>query len=73
MKILAETTTTFIGITKEEVISALDEFYHNYVIDSANGAFQVFQSFTYGEMVISFLLFSILSVMVLKWLYEVVR
>ncbi|WP_116314963.1 hypothetical protein, partial [Escherichia coli] len=61
---------TFIGITKEDVIAALDEFYESYIVESVNGTFQVFQSFTYGEMVISFLLFSILLVIIFKWIFE---
>lgn len=64
---------TFIGITKEDVIAALDEFYESYIVESVNGTFQVFQSFTYGEMVISFLLFSILLVIIFKWIFEVIR
>ena len=53
--------------------TALNEFYHNYVVDTINGSFQVFQSFTYGEMVISFLLFAILMTMIFKWVFEVLR
>lgn len=53
--------------------TALNAFYHNYVVDTINGSFQVFQSFTYGEMVISFLLFAILMTMIFKWFFEVLR
>lgn len=59
--------------TKDDMLSALNEYYESYVLDTFNGAFQVFQSFTYGEMVISLLLFSMLILFVLKWVYEVIR
>lgn len=58
---------------REDILSALNEFYHSYIVDTYNGAFQVFKSFTYGEMVISFLLFMILLIILLKWFYEVLR
>lgn len=58
---------------KDGMVQALNDFYSKYVVESANGAFQVFQSFTYGEMVISFLLASILVLMVLKWVFEVMH
>lgn len=56
-----------------EFASALNDFYKSYIIDTVNGSFQVFQSFTYGEMVISFLLAAIFLLMLLKWVFEVVR
>jgi hypothetical protein len=59
-------------MTRDDMISALDTFYHNYIINTFNGSFQVFQSFTYGEMTISLLLFSIFILMLLKWIYEVI-
>lgn len=58
---------------KDSMIQAMKEFYKSYIVESVNGSFQIFQSFTYGEMVISFLLFSILLLFILKWVYEVVR
>ncbi|MBK5482948.1 hypothetical protein JFV29_13905 [Peribacillus sp. TH16] len=57
----------------DQVGKALDGFYQNYIIDTVNGSFQVFQSFTYGEMVISFLLAAIFLLLLLKWVFEVVR
>ena len=56
----------------DQIGIALNGFYKNYIIDTVNGSFQVFQSFTYGEMVISFLLASIFILMLLKWVYEVI-
>lgn len=58
---------------KDDFLQALNEFYSDYIVQTANGSFQVFQSFSYGEMVISFLLTCILFVMLLKWFYEVIR
>lgn len=58
---------------KDELLLALKEFYQSYIVDTFNGAFQVFRSFTYGEMVIALMLFLILMVILLKWLYEVIR
>lgn len=58
---------------REDILSVLNEFYHSYIVDTYNGAFQVFKSFTYGEMVISFLLFMIMLIILLKWFYEVLR
>lgn len=52
-------------------VYALNEFYLNYVETSV--PVQVFQSFTYGEMVISVLLLCCLVLYVMKWLWEVLR
>jgi hypothetical protein len=57
---------------KKDVVNALGDFYNNYIVETANGTFQVFQSFTYGEMVISFLLAIIIFIMILKWITEVI-
>lgn len=57
---------------KSDFVNALNEFYHNYIIETVNGSFQVFQSFTYGEMTIAFLLSFIILIMLLKWVYEVI-
>jgi hypothetical protein len=58
---------------KTVFIEALNDFYKNYIVESVNGSFQVFQSFTYGEMAISFLLVTFIFLYVLKWFFEVVR
>ncbi|PAE86663.1 hypothetical protein CHH59_21515 [Shouchella clausii] len=55
----------------DSLLDSLNEFYQNYVVETASGSFQVFQSFTYGEMAIVFLLLCILFVLVFKWIYEV--
>ena len=58
---------------KQQYIDALNEFYKNYIVDTVNGSFQVFQSFTYGEMVISFLLALFIALYTLKWIWEVIK
>ena len=58
---------------RTDFAQALNDFYHNYIIESANGTFQIFQSFSYGEMVISFLLSFIILIMLSKWVYEVMQ
>lgn len=60
-------------IDKTEYVEALNDFYKNYLVDSVNGSFQVFQSFSYGEMAISFLLVTFIFLYVLKWFFEVIR
>lgn len=49
----------------------LNNFYENYIVETVNGSFQVFKSFTYGEMTISFLLFLILMTIIFKWVWSV--
>lgn len=58
---------------KQQYIDALNEFYKQYIVETVNGSFQVFQSFTYGEMVISFLLAMLVTLYTLKWIWEVIR
>lgn len=58
---------------KQQYMDALNEFYKNYIVDTVNGSFQVFQSFTYGEMVISFLLALFILLYTFKWIWEVIR
>ena len=51
--------------------SSLRDFYQYSLVDTVEGTLQIFHSFTYGEMIISFLLLLILLVMVFKWIWEV--
>jgi hypothetical protein len=60
-------------VDKQQYKDALNEFYKNYIVDTVNGSFQIFQSFTYGELVISFLLALIVMLFILKWAWEVIR
>lgn len=57
----------------QSYVDALNQFYKNYIVETVNGSFQVFQSFTYGEMVISLLLTVLVLLYGLKWFWEVVR
>lgn len=55
------------------VKESLNEIFQNYVVETTEGTFQVFKSFTYGEMALSFLLLTFIVLFVLKWIWEVVR
>lgn len=52
---------------------ALNHFYANYVVAGVDQSIQVFTSFTYGEMVIATLLFTLVLLYGLKWIWEVLR
>jgi hypothetical protein len=52
---------------------ALNSFYQNYVVTGVDQSIQVFTSFTYGEMVISTLLFTLVLLFGFKWVWEVLR
>jgi hypothetical protein len=58
---------------RQSVIDAFQDFYVNHLVQTVDGTIQIFESFTYGEMVISLLLFCILLVMVFKWIWEVFK
>jgi hypothetical protein len=60
-------------VDKQQYVDALKEFYHQYIVETVHGSFQVFQSFTYGEMVISFLLALLVLLFTFKWIWEVLR
>ena len=55
------------------IVNALNTFYENYLIETVDGTFQVFKSFTYGEMAICLLLVAILFTQILKMFFEVLR
>lgn len=58
---------------KVSIIQDLNDFFKSHLIDTPDGFLQIFQSFTYGEMVISFLLLLIVLLFVFKWIWEVLR
>lgn len=58
---------------KSLVVQAMEDFYNSYVVESANGAFTVMRSMTYGDMVISFLLLNILLLLLFRWIWSVIR
>lgn len=60
-------------VSTNDTFQALADYFKSYIVDTSNGAFQVFQSFTYGEMVIIFLLTMIFALLCLKWFFEVIR
>lgn len=49
----------------------LSSFFSHYIVETSDGLIQVFQSLTYGELLISFLLMLLIVIYVLKWIYEV--
>lgn len=55
------------------ILADLETFYKNYLIETPNGFLQIFNSFTYGEMVISFLLLVLVLLFAFKWFWEVLR
>lgn len=57
----------------DSIKTVIEEYFHQYVVETVNGSFQVFQSFTYGEMVIATLLTCILFLMTLRFFFEVIR
>lgn len=59
------------GTTENSFLADLNNFYESYIIELDNGFLQVFSSFTYGEMVISFLLLVLVLLFTFKWLWEV--
>lgn len=61
------------GMNETDILHVLHAFIKKYTVATSEGAYNVFQTFTYGEMTIAFLLTCILAVMVFKWIYEVLR
>jgi hypothetical protein len=57
----------------DQVLKGIDQFYESYLISTVDGTIQIFRSFTYGEMVISFLLLCILFVLTFMWFWGVLR
>lgn len=60
-------------IVNIDVLADLEQFFKHYLVDTPSGFLQVFTSFTYGEMLISFLLFVLVLLFGFKWLWEVLR
>lgn len=52
-------------------LQAFKDFYESSIIDTIEGSLQIFHSFTYGEMIIAFLLLLILLLQLFKWVWEV--
>lgn len=60
-------------VVEVNVLEDLKEFYQHYLVETPDGLLQIFTSFTYGEMLISFLLFVLVLLFAFKWLWEVFR
>lgn len=54
-------------------LADLQAFFKSQDIETPEGIFQVFQSMTYGEMLISCLLLILILCFVFKWIWEVLR
>lgn len=54
-----------------EILLSLRDFYEYSLIDTVEGTLQIFHSFTYGELIISFILLLLLLLQVFKWIWEV--
>lgn len=54
-------------------LADLKEFYEYYLVETPSGFIQVFSSFTYGEMVTSFLLLVLVMLFTFKWFWEILR
>lgn len=52
-------------------LQAFKDFYESSIVDTIEGSLQIFHSFTYGEMIIAFLLLLILLLQLFKWVWEV--
>lgn len=55
------------------IVQDLNDFFKSYLVETPDGFLQIFQSFTYGEMVISFLLLLLVMLFVFRWIWEVLR
>ncbi len=58
-------------VENNSFLADLNSFFEGYKIELPNGFLQIFSSFTYGEMVISFLLLVLVMLFTFKWLWEV--
>jgi len=71
--IKVEQTQSSLDQMRDSVISALDTYYQSYVIETVDESIQVFQTLTYGEMLISLLLLCLLFLHTFRWIWEVLR
>lgn len=59
--------------SETSVLADLKEFFKDYTLETPEGILQVFTSFTYGEMMICFLLLVLVLLYAFKWIWEVLR
>jgi hypothetical protein len=60
-------------IDLNELYKTISEIMPNYLVQTKNGSFAVFQTLTYGDMLISFLLLLILLVLTFNWIWSLLR
>lgn len=53
--------------------ATLYEFFNVQVIETIDDTFKIFRTFTYGEMVISFLLLCILAFLIFRFIWGVLK
>lgn len=56
-----------------DTLQVLNEFYNTQIIETIDNTFKIFRTFTYGEMIISFLLLCILTFNIFKFLWGVLE
>ena len=61
----------FVDFLEFDFTEDLKEFYKHYILETPDGVIQVFQSLTYGEMLISFLLLVMIALYLLRWVFDV--
>ena len=61
----------FVDFLEFDFTEDLKEFYKHYILETPDGVIQVFQSLTYGEMLISFLLLFLIVLYLLRWIFDV--
>jgi len=64
---------TVVDFLELDFVKDLQEFYNHYLVKTPDGIIQVFQSLTYGELLISFLLLMLIVLYIMKWFYEILR
>lgn len=58
---------------RDTMLESFEKFFIRHNIETPEGFISIVHSMTYGEMLISLLLFAILIVLLIKWFWEVVR
>lgn len=62
---------TFVDFLELDFTQDLKDFYKHYIVETPDGFIQVFQSLSYGEMLISFFLLVLIVLYVLRWVFDV--
>lgn len=56
-----------------DLLQVLNDFYNTQIIETVDNTFKIFRTFTYGEMIIAFLLFCILTFNIFKFIWGVLE